>query len=91
MGLALGHSVLVEGGVVEIYIFLILLFLYQTQTLTKALVVDDFPLAQEANDVVHVRIVGQTQDVVVGLASLLLCCVLIGTTFSNPWGTKGLG
>ena len=32
---------------------------------------DDLPLPQEADHVVHVRVVGQTEDVVVGQARLL--------------------
>ena len=39
------------------------------------------PLAQEFDDVVYIRIVAQTEDVVVGHPGLLLWCDLVRTTF----------
>lgn len=39
---------------------------------TEPLEVDDFPLPQEADHVVDVRVVGQAEDVVVGEAGFLL-------------------
>ena len=38
----------------------------------EALEVDDFPLAQELNHIVHIRIVTQPQNIVIGYAGLLL-------------------
>ena len=56
------------------------LLLGEAQCFAKALEVDDFPRAQELDDVVDVGIVGKPQDVVVGDAGLLLCCDSIRTT-----------
>lgn len=38
----------------------------------EALEVDDLPLPQEADDIVHIRVVRQAQNVIVGEAGLLL-------------------
>ena len=40
----------------------------------EPLEVHDLPLPQEADNIIYVRIVGKTQDVVIGKAGLLLCC-----------------
>ena len=40
----------------------------------EALEMDDFTLSEELDDVTHVRVIHQPQDVVVGYARLLLCC-----------------
>lgn len=42
---------------------------------------DDLALAQEADDIIDVRVVGQAQDVVIRYARLLLCCNCENTTF----------
>lgn len=70
-GLLRGSSV--EGGVGEVDVFLIHAFLGQGDGFAEALEVDDLPFTQEADDVVDVRIVGETKDVVVGEAGFLLC------------------
>ena len=47
----------------------------------EPLEMDDLPFPQKTDDVVHVRIVGQAEDVVVGKAGFLLCGDLARTTF----------
>ena len=47
---------------------------------TEALEMDYFPFPEEANDIVDIRIVGESQNIVVGDAGLLLCCDRTGTT-----------
>ena len=76
----LGSGPFVEGGVGEIDVFGVHLVLAQPQTFAEALEVDDLPLPEEADDVVHVRVIGQAEDVVIGLPGLLLWCVLVRTT-----------
>lgn len=71
----------VKGGVGEVHIFLIHPLLGQRDGLTEALEVDNFPLPQEADHIVHVRVVGQAENVVVGKAGFLLCGDLARTTF----------
>ena len=51
----------------------------------EALEVDDFPFPQEADHVVHIRIVRQAQDVVVGKAGLLLWCNHESATSCRKW------
>lgn len=46
--------------------------------LAKALEVHDLSLPQEADDVIYVRVVGQTEDVVIGEAGLLLGGQILG-------------
>ena len=48
----------------------------------KALEMDDFPLTQETDHIVDVRIVGQAEDVVIGKTGFLFWCDLVRTTFS---------
>ena len=71
----------VEGGVGEVDVFGVHALLAQAQALAKALEVDDLPLPQEADDVVHVRIIAETQDVIVCDAGLLFWCDRVRTTF----------
>lgn len=65
-------SLLVEGGVGKIDIFLVHAFFGSIDSLTKSLEVDDFPLPQESNDIVDIGVIGHTQNVVIGHPSLLL-------------------
>ena len=51
--------------------------------ITKPLEVDDLALAQEADHVIDIRIIGQAENIVIGKAGLLLCCDLLRTTFSS--------
>lgn len=71
----------VEGWVGEINIFLVHAFLCQGNRFAEALEVDDFPLPQEADDVVYVWVIGQAENIVIGKAGLLLWCDLVRTTF----------
>ncbi len=57
--------------------------LRQGDGLAKALEVDDLPLPQEADHVVHIRVVRETEDVVIGDAGFLLCCNVIRTTLGS--------
>ena len=74
-------SASVKGRVDGVDVLLIHALGGQAQSFAEALVVHHLPLAQEADDVVDVRVVGQAQDVVVGRARLLLCRDLIKPTF----------
>ena len=47
----------------------------------EALEVDDRPLPQEADHVVHIRVITETQDIVIGEAGFLLCCNGVRATF----------
>ena len=71
----------VEGRVHEVHVFLIQLVAGQAQPLAEALEVDHLPGPQELDDIVDIRIVAQTQDVVVCRAGFLLCCDRVRTTF----------
>ena len=44
---------------------------------------DDFPFPQEFDYVIHIRVVRQTQNVVVGNSCFLLCCKDKSATFAN--------
>ena len=71
----------VKGRVDQIDVFLVHPVLRQPQSLAEALEVDHLPGPQELDDIVDIRIVAQTQDVVVCRAGFLLCCDLVRTTF----------
>jgi len=56
----------VESWVDEIDVFGVHPVLAQAQALAEALVMDYLPLPQEADDVVHIGVVGQAKDIVIG-------------------------
>lgn len=66
-------SLLVEGWIGVVDVFLVQLFPHLLHSAAKALEVDDFPFPEEADDVGDVRVVlGQAQDVVVSHSGFLL-------------------
>ncbi len=64
--------------------------LCQPKAFAEALEVDHLPLAQELDDVVHVRVVAEAEDVVVGHPGLLLWCNLKSTTFEPKIAKNGV-
>ena len=67
------HAVLhIEGWIHEIYVFLIQLFPKQLYSFTKSLEVDNLPFPQEFDYIVHIRVVAEAQDVVIGHSGFLL-------------------
>ena len=67
----------VECGVHEVHVLLVQLLTQQLHCFAKTLEVDHFTLPKEFDDVIHVRIVGKTQNVIVGNPCFLFCCELI--------------
>ena len=52
----------------------------------------DLPLPQETNDIVHIRVVGQTQNVVVSAAGFLFCSQVLGQISNGiPFGLEFTG
>ena len=64
----------------EIHIFLIQLLPQQLDRLAKSLEVYNFPFPKEFDYVIHIRIIRQPQDIVIGNSGLLLCYVVICNT-----------
>ena len=62
----------VKSWIHEVYIFLIQLFTQQLDGLAKALEMDNFPLPEEFNHVIYIRIIGKAKDIVVSDTSFLL-------------------
>ena len=60
-----------------IEVFAVQLLLSNAQHFTEALEVDDFPLPQEFDDIPHVRIVCQAQNVVIRCSRFLVCAYMI--------------
>ena len=65
-------SALVESGVVGVEVLRVQIVLYDAKRIAETLEVRDFPRAQKADRVAHVRVVGEAEDVVVGQTRLLL-------------------
>ena len=86
--LVAGRSGLVKSGVVEIDILLIHLLLNLAQTLAKALIMDDLTLTQEADHIVHIRVIRQAQDIVIGLTGLLLGGQVLSQVGNNIAGRR---
>ena len=55
-----------------VYVLLIQLLPQQLHRLAKALEVDDLPLPQELDDIIHIRVVRDAQNIVVGSSGFLL-------------------
>lgn len=67
----------IEGRIHEVDILLVQFFTQQLHGFAEALEVNDLPFPQEFNDIINVRIIGQTQDIVIGDAGFLLCCKFV--------------
>ena len=65
-------SLHIKGRVGGVDIALIQFFPEQLGRFSEALEVDDFPFPQELDHVVHIRVIGQPQDVVVRYPCFLL-------------------
>ena len=78
-----GHfcALFIERWVHEVHIFFIQLVAGKTKSLTEALEVNNFPGPQKADGIVDVRVVRESQNVVIGHAGFLLCCDRVRTTF----------
>lgn len=70
---------LIKGWVGEIDIPSIHLLLAQAQAFAEALEMDDLPFTQKTDGRDHVRVVHQTQNIVIGGAGFLLCCDAVRT------------
>ena len=70
---------LVKAGVDIVNVLLIHALLCQPQALTEALEMDDLPFTQKTDGRDHVRVVHQTQNIVIGGAGFLLCCDAVRT------------
>ena len=73
----------VDGGVHGVDISLVQLPAQQLDGLAKPLEVDDLPLPQELDDIVHIRIIAEPENVVVGYSCLLLWHAAKLTTIKN--------
>ena len=72
----------------EIYILFIQLVAQQLNCFAKTLEMNNFALSQELDDIIHIRVIGQTQNVIVSGSRFLLCCDLICTTQLTYYGTS---
>ena len=75
--LGLVAAALVKTGVAGVEIAAVKLILGIAQGFAKPLIVDDLPLAQVAQHILHIRVIRQMQQVFVGGAGLLLCCQIV--------------
>ena len=71
----------IERGVHVIDVFLIQSPSQQLDGFAEALEMDDLPLAQETDGVVHIRVVGNAENIVIRHPGLLLCCNCENATF----------
>ena len=62
----------IKCGVHKVHVLLVQFFPQQLHSFTEPLEVDNFPFPQELNNIVHIRIVGKPQDIVIGHPSFLL-------------------
>ena len=67
----------IESRIHKVNILLVQLFPQELHGFAETLEVNDLPFTQEFDHIVNIRIIGKTQNIVVGGACLLLCCYLI--------------
>jgi len=63
----------IECGVECVVVFTVEMILRDAERFTEALEVDNFALSQEFDRVADVRVIDQAEQVIIGLARLLLC------------------
>ena len=68
------HELLVKFWVKIIVVFSVQGILQVFQSFAKPLEMDDLPFTQKTDGRDHVRVVHQTQNIVIGGAGFLLCC-----------------
>ena len=73
----------IDGGVHGVDVSLVQLPAQQLDGFAKPLEVDDLPLPQELDDIVHIRIIAEPENVVVGYSCLLLWHAAKLTTIKN--------
>jgi len=69
-----------KGRVHMIDIFFVQALTQLFHRLAEALEMHDLTSTQEFDYIVHIGIIGQAQDIIVGRASFLLCCNCVRTT-----------
>ena len=69
---------LVKGWVGEIYVFLIHFIFRKPDRFAETLKMNDFPFTEKSNNIVHVGIVTQPEDIIIGHSGLLLCGKIFG-------------
>ena len=55
-----------------VHIFLVQLLTQQFHRLAKSLEMDDLPFSEEFNHIVHIRIIGEPENVIIGDPGFLL-------------------
>ena len=58
------------------------LLLGEPQAFAEALEMNDLARPQELYNIIYIRVITQTQDIIIGYTSFLLCCNHIRTTFN---------
>ena len=79
----LGSRRLVKAGIEGIKVPAVQTFLEAAQGFTESLEMNDLPFPEEADGIAHIRLLHQTQDVVVGGAGFLLWGDLVSTTYTK--------
>lgn len=74
-------AVSVDCRIAGVEVFGIQMILDDAEGFAEALEMHDFPCAQEADGICHIRILYDAQNVVVGASGFLLCCNFARTTF----------
>ena len=72
-----------ERGVHIVDVLLVKLLPQKLHCFAEALEMHDLAFAQELDRIVHIRVVRQTQNVVIRCPGFLFCCNCINTTFCN--------
>ena len=63
----------IECGVHTVDVFLVQFLTKEFRCFTKSLEMDDLPLPEELNYIIHIRVIRKPQDIVVGDPCFLLC------------------
>ena len=81
----------IEGRIHIVYVLLVQFLTEKLNSLSEALEVDDFPLSEELDYVVYIRIVAEPKNVVIGHPGLLLWHgKIIATKYILKFGNKRL-
>lgn len=82
MVLLMGSFLQIDGRVHCIDISFVQLVAQQLHSFAKSLEVDDLTFTQELDDIIHVRVIAEPEDIIICDASLLLWYDHLKTTYT---------
>ena len=62
----------IEGGIHTVHVLLVQFFPQKLYGFTETLEMNNFPLTEEFDNIIHIRVIGKTKNIIVGYSGFLL-------------------